>query len=131
MSDASRTPWSGWRGPTIALAAAGFLISAALCGWYGFQRSRIDTSYTADSEIAAGNELLAEYDPEQLSDIWRAFAKMSLRTKTPPPFHQWNLYASILERRALTSGAIAALFALVFLGVWFTTPRASQRTTSS
>lgn len=114
-----RTAWQGWRGPAIALASAGLIISLAYCGWFSLQRSLIDTSYTADSEIAAGNELFDLYDPEELSLVWESYEVAGLRTKQPPEFYLWNRYAETRERYAMVSGSLAGFFAVMVAAIWW------------
>ncbi len=114
----ANTSWQGWRGPAIAFASAGFLIAASFCGWFLTQRLAIDTSYTADTEIVAGNELFEVYDPEDLSLVWDSFEKTGMVAKDRPEFFWWNLYAKERETLASISGAFAAGFGLLALGVW-------------
>lgn len=109
--------WQGWRGPAIAVASAGFFIALAACCWYSLQRLNIDTSYTVAQEIEAGNEMLDSYDANLLSNVWHGFGKMGLRSKEPPVFFMWNIYAQDRTRRALISGGIAATFAAIALGI--------------
>jgi hypothetical protein len=110
--------WQGWRGPAIALASAGFLIAVAFCGWFTTQRLGIDTSYTAESEIAGGDELLETYDPEDLSLVWDNFEKAGMVTKDRPEFYWWNKYADERATLAKISGAIAAGFGVLAIGIW-------------
>lgn len=114
-----KTAWQGWRGPAIALASAGLIISLAYCGWFSLQRSLINTSYTADSEIAAGNELFDLYDPEELSLVWESYEVAGLRTKHPPEFYLWNRYAETRQRYALVSGSLAGVFAVIVVAIWW------------
>lgn len=119
--------WQGWRGPLMALASAGCLIALAFCGWYSFQRFAIDTSYTPETEIANGRNLLDSYDANSLTTVWHEFSVMGLNRKSPPVFHLWNLFAKELEQKALTSGAIAAGFALVALAVAWSAKRSRRK----
>lgn len=118
--------WQGWRGPAMALATAGFIIAIAACGWYSLQRFNINTSYTVTNEIEAGNELLDSYDAGTLSNIWHGFGKMGLKTKDPPAFFMWNLYAQDRLRRAIISGSIAAAFAAIALAIGFSARKSRE-----
>jgi hypothetical protein len=115
--------WQGWRGPAMALATMGFLIALSACGWYGWNRFTIDTSYTVDTEIANGHQLFDSYDANTLSLIWHDFGKMGLRTKQPPAFYLWYLYAQELQQKMLVSGGIAAAFGAVAVAIAFSAKR--------
>lgn len=119
--------WQGWRGPLMALASAGCLVASAFCGWYLLQRFGIDTSYTPETEIANGQNLLDSYDANSLTTVWHEFSVMGLNSKTPPVFHLWNLYAEELEQKALTSGVIAGSFALVALAIAWSANRSRRK----
>jgi hypothetical protein len=125
-----RTSWQGWRGPVMALSMAGFLIATAFCGWFSLQRWSIDTSYTEESEIEIGVSALNLADPNELSQIWEAFAKLGLRAKDPPDFFYWNRYAQQRERFAVTSGIVALAFGLLTLAVWWTSSKTPKKKVS-
>jgi len=123
-TEASSTgAWQGWRGPAMALATMGFLIALSACGWYGWNRFTIDTSYTVDTEIANGHQLFDSYDANTLSLIWHDFGKMGLRTKQPPAFYLWYLYAQELQQKMLVSGGIAAAFGAAAVAIAFSAKR--------
>ncbi len=114
----SRSAWAGWRGPTLSLTTAIFMIATAACLWFSLQRYMIDTSYTTETEIAAGNELFDVYAPEELSLVWNDYEKFGLGRKTRPQFYLWERYAKQRQRYAVTSGSIAAFFGLLSIGIW-------------
>ncbi len=120
QSNSTGSGWQGWRGPTIAVTSAGLLIATLACGWFLMQRWMINTSYTAESEIEAGNQIFDGYDPNELSETWMAFSKMGLRAKDPPDFHLWNLYAESRIEMAQISGGVAGLFAVLTFLLWVT-----------
>ncbi len=115
--------WQGWRGPAMAIATAGFLIAFTACGWYSWQRFNINTSYTVENEIVAGNELLDSYDANSLSSIWHEFGSLGLGEKYPPSFFLWQLYADDRQQRAMFSGGIAAAFGVLALAIAFSVKR--------
>ncbi len=117
------TGWQGWRGPTIALISAVFMIATISGAWYALQRFGIDTSYTADVEIEAGAELLDAYDPNQLSLVWESFSSLGLRSKQRPEFFLWNQYAEDREMRAKICATVAAVSGLLAAGIWVSTKR--------
>ncbi len=119
----SSSGWEGWRGPAIALTSAGLLIACAACGWYLFQRWSVDTSYNIQTEIEAGERILASSDPNELSATLDAFGQMGLRAKDPPNFHLWNLYAESRVRLAKISGIVAGVFAGLTFLLWVTVKR--------
>lgn len=94
------------------------IIAAAFCGWYSLQRSRINTSHTAQEEIAAGTEIFRQFGADELSMIFNEFETHGLGRKERPEFYLWNAYAKDLEYRASVWGAIAGLFAVITLGIW-------------
>ena len=121
--DTASRRWQGWRGPALAVTTAGLLIALAACGWFAWDRYTIDTSYSVEAEIEAGNQMFETYDPGGLSEAWHGFGKMGLRSKQPPAFFLWQLYAEDRERRALISGGVAALFAALAATIVLTAPR--------
>ncbi len=118
--------WAGWQGPVIAAAFAGFLISLGCAGWFGLQRSMVDTSYTIESEIEAGDELFDTYSPEELSLVWNNYEEVGLGPKDPPDFFLWNLYAADRTKYAAISGSIAAVSGLIVVAVWLSAPKATD-----
>lgn len=117
---ANSSGWEGWRGPAIALTSAGMLIACAACGWYLLQRWTVNTSHDVQAEIQAGERMLADVDPSELSATFDAFGQMGLRAKEPPNFHLWNLYADSRVKLAKISGAIAGVFAVLTFLLWVT-----------
>ncbi len=123
MESTPSRSWQGWRGPVMALATAGFLIATVACGWYGWQRFTIDTSYTVEKEIKGGENMFDSFDAGTLSTVWHEMGTMGLQTKDPPNFFLWQIYAKDREQRTLISGGIAAVFGLIALAVAFTARR--------
>lgn len=115
--------WQGWRGPAMALATAGFLIATFAGGWFGLQRFAIDTSFTVESEIVAGAEMIDSYDPNMLSTIWHQFGKMGLGQKDPPDFFLWQVYAEDRVKKAMISAGVAAVFGGLALAIAFSAKR--------
>ncbi len=120
--------WQGWRGITMALAMAGCLIASIFCGWFSLQRWRVDTSYTAEQEIEAGEKAFDELDPYALSSVWYTFGQMGLREKQYPIFFWARLYAEQRVRFAQIAGGIAIGFAAIGLVVWLTTKKSKSLT---
>ncbi len=121
--DKSVREWQGWRGMGLAVSMACFLIAASFCGWYALQRSRIDTSFTVQQEVQAGDAMIDSFDPATLSEMWHSFGQMGMQLKRYPDFYLYQLYAADLTQNALIAGAIAAGCALIGLGIWLTTPK--------
>ena len=122
---ASPGGWQGWRGITMALAMAGCLIASVSCGWFSLQRWLVDTSYTVEQEIAAGEKAFDELDPNALSSVWYSFGQMGLRDKQYPIFYWARLYAEQRVQFAQTAGGIALGFAAIGLVVWLTTKKST------
>ncbi len=120
---ASPGGWQGWRGITMALAMAGCLIASVSCGWFTFQRSLVNTSYTVDQEIEAGNQAFNALDPNALSSVWYTFGRMGLRNKEYPNFYWARLYAEERVHYAQIAGGIALGFAAIGLVLWLTTKK--------
>ncbi len=120
---ASHSGWQGWRGITMALAMAGCLIASVSCGWFTFQRSLVNTSYTVDQEIEAGNQAFNALDPNALSSVWYTFGRMGLRNKEYPNFYWARLYAEERVHYAQIAGGIALGFAAIGLVLWLTTKK--------
>lgn len=118
---ASPGGWQGWRGITMALAMAGCLIASISCGWFSLQRWSVDTSYTVEQEIEAGDKAFDELDPNALSSVWYTFGQMGLREKQYPYFYLARLYADQRTQFAQIAGSIALGFAAIGLVVWLTT----------
>lgn len=121
--DKSKRQWQGWRGITLAITMAGFLIAAIFCGRFTLQRSMIDTSYTLTQELDAGGAMFDSFDPNTLSSMWHTFGEIDMRNKFYPIFYRLQLYAANRTRMALISGAIAAGFAAIGFGIWLSTPK--------
>lgn len=115
--------WQGWRGPALALATAGFLIATLAGGWFGLQWFLIDKTYTVESEIVAGAEMIDSYDPNMLSTIWHQFGKMGLGHKDPPNFFLWQVYAEDQVKKAMISAGVAAVFGALALAIAFSAKR--------
>ena len=78
----------------MAFAMAGFnRISWSPAAGSVSQRWSVDTSYTVDQEIAAGNEAIDKFDPSTLGSVWYTFSEMGMRNKQYPYFYLAKLYA--------------------------------------
>lgn len=115
--------WGGWRGPTMALFSAICLVAAIFAARFLFQGVSVDTSYTAESEVAAANEIFDEYGADELSMVWDHFETNGIGPKVRPDFYLWNKYAR--ERMILASiaGSVTGVFGLLAIGVWMTAPK--------
>jgi hypothetical protein len=122
-SSSERKAWGGWRGTILAVACALFVISALPCAYFLFIRSQIDTSYTMQDEIEAGN---ANYDLmgiEMLVAEWTSFERSGLGPKNKPPFYWMKVVARENEILAAVTGTIAAIAAATATGAWITAPK--------
>ncbi len=117
------SPWQGWRGTTLALAAAGCLIATLFSAWFLLQWSAVPKGYTVAAEIEASNKMLDSFDPNILSSEWHIFSHLGLRTKSPPYLYRFSLYAGERMLMAKIAGAIAAGFAALGFTIWITTGR--------
>ena len=117
------TAWSGWRGPAIAIASTIFLISGLATTRFLYHRYLLDTSYTAQSGIAAGNALFDESHPEELSLAWNDYQKLRLGPKDRPMFYRIAEFARDREFSAAVSGSICLLSGLLAAGIWLSTRR--------
>lgn len=123
--DLSKRQWQGWRGITLAIAMAGFLVAAIACGWFSLQRWAVDTSYTVEQELVAGDAMIDSFDPNTLSEMWHSFGQIDMRRKHFPEFYLYQIYAGERVILAQIAGAIAAGFAAIGLVVWLTNPKQS------
>lgn len=119
----SKGGWQGWRGITMALAMAGCLIASVLCTRFSLQRWLVDTSYTAEQDIEAGNQALDSLDPNALSSVWYTFGQMGLRNKQHPNYYWARLWADQRVQFTQIAGGIAIGFAAVGLVLWLTTKK--------
>lgn len=110
--------WGGWRGPTMALACAGLLISLGFTTRFVIQRIMAPTDYTSETEIARGDEMFDTYSPEDLSLVWENYREVGLGMKERPPYYLWQGYALARVYLAIISGSIAAVCGAVALGIW-------------
>lgn len=120
---AKQAVWSGWRGPAIAIASAVFVIAGLASARFGMQYLSVDTTFTEESAIELGNEVLEGYGPLDLNIVWNEYAAKGMGPKQRPDFFLWNKYAG--ERRILATIAIsiAGGFGLIALAIGFTAPR--------
>ncbi len=123
--DLSRRQWQGWRGVALAIAMAGFSIAAIACGRFTLQRAMINTSYTAEQELQAGEAMIDALDPNGLSGMWYSFGQMDMRFKGYPDFYLIQLYAAERTQYALIAAAIAAGFAAIGVVIWLTNRKKS------
>ena len=119
----ARSVWSGWRGPAIALACAVFVVSGIATARFLYHRYSLDTSYTIETEVIAGNELFDLTTPEDLSLAWSDYQKLHLGPKDRPFFYRVSKFARDREISAAVSGTICLLSGLAALGVWFSARR--------
>ncbi len=112
------SPWHGWRGPMMALFSAVFFIAGGMSLWFLLQSNAVNTSYTHESEIAAGNELLENYGPYELSLVWNDYESYGLGRKARPGFYLWNEFAKGRRSLSTTCGIVAGVFGVLALGVW-------------
>jgi hypothetical protein len=119
-ASAASGSWQGWRGTTLAFAMAGFLIASIFCGWFSLQRWLVDTSYSVDQEIEAGEAMIDKFDPNTLASVWYTFGQMGMRNKQYPPFYLAQLYAAERVQFAQIAGGIALGFAAIGLILWLT-----------
>ncbi len=122
-SEAARSAWSGWRGPTFALAVGVALIAAVATARFLLQRSMLDTSYTAETEVERGNEIFDEYSPVELSLTWDDYQKFSFTRKMTPPFVQVKRYARDREVSAMITGGLCLASSLLAGGIWLSARR--------
>jgi hypothetical protein len=122
----ARRAWGGWRGTIMALSLAVFVLFALPCAYFVFIRTQIDTSYTIETELAAGNANYDSFSIEQLAAEWSNFEKNGLGPKEKPWFFTLNLIAREQEILAAVTGAIATLAGLTALGVGLTRPKHPQ-----
>lgn len=120
---ATRSAWRGWRGPAIAFASAVVVIAGFAAGRFALQRYSVDTSYTSESAIEAGNEILNSYGPLDLTIVWSEYSTKGMGPKKRPDFYLWNKYARERSILAMISGGVSAFFALVAVGIWLTAPK--------
>ena len=123
ISKNGENPWSGWRGPCMAAACGGLIVSLAFASWYLLQRVSIDTSYTTEMEIAEGNKIFDLYTPEDMSLVWHSFESLGIGAKEPPLFIRWNRYAEDRALRASIAGGIAAACGIAAAGIWLSSRR--------
>lgn len=119
----SKAVWRGWRGSTMAICSAIFLIAALASGWFLLQRSLLDTSYTAEMDIENGREVFDQQGPNQLTDIWNDYETFGLGNKVRPNYYLWSQYAHERVMLAKIAGSVAAVFGLGAAVIWFTAPR--------
>ena len=121
-----RSTWTGWRGTAIAVASGLFVIASFAAGRFALQRYSVDTSYTADSAIAAGNEILEAYGPLDITIVWSEYATNGMGPKKRPDFYLWNKYARERTALAAISAGLAALFAAIAATIWITAPKSPK-----
>lgn len=125
-TEQAQSVWLGWRGTAVALATALFVIAGLVTARYIYLRMAVDPSYTAENEIANGDEMFAKASPEELSFIWNDYQKVRLATKDPPMFHRIAKFAGEQERSAWLGGSVAAVGGLAALAIWLTAPRSTK-----
>lgn len=115
--------WGGWRGPAMAIFSAICLIALVAGARFLLQGMAVDTSYTAESEVAAANEIFDSYGADELSMVWDHFETNGIGPKVRPDFYMWNKYAR--ERMILASiaGGVCLLSGLFAIGVWVSAPK--------
>ncbi len=118
LENASTNVWGGWRGPAIAVCSAVFAISAGFSSFFFLQKASIRPTNDLESEIAAGNEVLDQYGPDALSMVWNDLDTFGMGAKARPGFYIWQEYARGFARNATITGAIAAVFGVLSLGIW-------------
>ncbi len=119
--DQAASAWSGWRGPAIAVASAVFIIAGFATARFLYHRYSVDTSYTIEDEIVAGEELFDQSSPEELSYAWNDYQKLRLAGKDRPWFYRYEKFAQDRERSAMVSGTICLLGGFAAFGIWLTT----------
>ena len=122
-AERARSVWSGWRGPAIALAAAIFVVSGFATARFVYHRASLDTGYTAEVEIAAGNELFDKSSPEDLSLMWNDYQKLRLSVKDRPMFYRVALFARDREISAAISGTVCLLSGMAVCAIWLSARR--------
>jgi hypothetical protein len=118
-----KSVWAGWRGITLAIASAIFLIFVLPCAYYLYERSLIDTSYTVTEELAAGVAEIDALDLNMMVVRWLDFEKNGLGPKSKPPFYYYKKAAQEREILSMVTGGVAAVAGLVAALVWITTPK--------
>lgn len=116
-----RSPWAGWRGTALAISSAICLLFAAPCGYFLYERSCIDTSYTVTQEIANGAAEIDALSLDMMAVRWFDFEKNGLGPKLKPIFYYYKKYARDREILAGVTGAVALLAGLSAATVWVTT----------
>lgn len=107
----------------MALASAVVVIAGFAAARFALQRYSVDTSYTAESAIEAGNGILDTYGPLDLTIVWSEYATKGMGPKKRPDFYLWNKYARERSMLAGISGGISLLFALIAAAIWITAPK--------
>jgi type IV secretory pathway TrbD component len=131
IRDAKQSVWTGWRGPAIAAAALGLVISGWFTTKFLLQLQMLDTSHTMEREIEASNELFDAYAPEDLSLVWASYEEVGLRQQFVPDFERLRRYALARKYLALINGSVAAAFLMMVVGIWFSAFRAKKRLATS
>ncbi len=119
----SGSAWGGWRGPAMAIATGVFLVAAASSGYFLYQRLQIDTSFTAETAIQFGDEMLDQYGPYELSYIWNTYQTEGLGLKRRPDYYLWNQYAQERVYLATMTGLVAAVSACLAAVIWISVRR--------
>ena len=110
----------------MALSVAVFVLFALPCAYFLFVRFQIDTSYTVETEIEAGNAHYDSMETEQLAAEWSNMEQTGLGPKDKPWFFIMQQIARELEILAAVTGAIALLAALIAASTWLTRPKISK-----
>jgi hypothetical protein len=105
----SRNSWSGFRGITVALLLAMACGFFAYSGLYLYGRSTIDTSGSAEAELAASAKIVETMKPPELFDSWQGYLQMGLGYKDRPPFYLAQKNAKYAEWYIITYAVIGAI----------------------
>ncbi len=97
----------------LAFALLVLGISGPFAGYFAFLRSRIDTSYGAKEEIAAGEITIDGLSANELVETWFNIERHGLGIKEKPLFYMATKWAYEQEQRAYVIGSIATTAAVI------------------
>lgn len=109
--DRKRSQWSGPRGIAVSILLALSVLFLIPTTYYGFWRSQMDTSTTAQDEIDAGNVRFQEMNASQLMVVWRDYTRIGLADKRRPDFFYFNKMGEEFLFQFLLYGGISLAFA--------------------
>ncbi|GAB5403585.1 MAG: hypothetical protein Aurels2KO_18160 [Aureliella sp.] len=119
--------WKTWRGPAIAITTGIGVVFAFVTLRFLLQLAVLDTSYTMETEISAGNELFDQYSPEELSLVWNNFEEFGIGPKQMPDYEVVRRFALARKSLATVNGSIAGGFFFAAFGIWLSARSAAKK----